>query len=156
MGVSGTGKTTVGKLLAAEFDIPFFDGDDYHPEENIKKMISGNALNDDDRHDWLVALNQLAIENKKKGGVIACSALKEKYRTLLKDNIKEGVIFIYLEGTFDAIKKRLDSRENHYMSSTLLKSQFETLEPPNDALTISILKTPKEITKEILKQLKND
>ncbi|MFD2586820.1 gluconokinase [Croceitalea marina] len=156
MGVSGTGKTTIGKLLAKENHMPFFDGDDYHPKENIKKMASGNALNDDDRFDWLAELNKLAIENKTHGAVIACSALKKNYRVRLKDKIEEKAIFIHLEGAYEDIKKRLDNRENHYMTSALLKSQFEILEPPTEAITISILNTPKEIILKILSQLKND
>jgi carbohydrate kinase (thermoresistant glucokinase family) len=156
MGVSGTGKTTIGKLLAAELEIPFFDGDDYHPKGNIKKMTSGIALNDTDRYGWLLALNQLAKENKNRGAIIACSALKEKYRILLKNNIEPKARFIFLEGTYTQIKSRIDSRERHFMSSTLLKSQFETLEAPDSAITVSIMQTPEKMIQQILKQLKND
>ena len=156
MGVSGTGKTTIGKLLAAELKIPFFDGDDYHPKENIEKMASGMALNDDDRYGWLLALNQLAKERKNLGAVIACSALKKEYRTLLKNEIEAETEFIFLQGSYTDVKSRIDSREGHYMSSALLKSQFETLEVPDDAITVSILQTPKKIIQQILKELKND
>ena len=154
MGVSGTGKTTIGNLLAKALEIPFFDGDDFHPQVNVDKMASGQALDDNDRYDWLAALNQLAINNKTKGAVIACSALKEKYRVQLSSKIEMETVFIYLKGTFAEIKSRLDSREGHFMTSALLKSQFETLEPPTEAITISILKTPKQIIKEILDHLK--
>lgn len=154
MGVSGTGKTTIGTLLAKELDIPFFDGDDYHPKENIVKMAAGNPLNDDDRYAWLAALNELAIKNKEIGAVIACSALKKKYRKQLKVNVQEESEFIYLKGTYEEIKSRLDNRKGHYMSSKLLKSQFDTLEPPKKAIKVSILLSPEQILQEILNQLK--
>ena len=154
MGVSGTGKTTIGKLLSKELGVPFFDGDDYHSKENIEKMASGQPLNDDDRFGWLAKLNLLAKEHKTKGGIIACSALKEKYRIQLTTDIETDTRFIYLKGSFAEIKERLDSRDNHYMTSTLLKSQFDVLEPPKKAITVSIMETPKQIVKEILSQLK--
>lgn len=154
MGVSGTGKTTIGKLLAEELAIPFFDGDDYHPKENTAKMASGNALNDNDRYGWLAALNELANKNKEIGAVIACSALKEKYRTQLKTKIEKETVFVYLKGSYTEIKSRLDSRKGHFMTSTLLKSQFDTLEPPSEAIIVSITLTPEQILKEILNQLK--
>lgn len=154
MGVSGTGKTTIGKLLAKKFAIPFFDGDDYHPKENIAKMASGNALNDDDRFGWLAALNKLAIQNKNIGAVIACSALKKKYRIQLKTKIEEEAVFVYLKGSYAEVKVRLDSREGHFMTSTLLKSQFDVLEPPTDEIAVSIMLTPEQILQEILNQLK--
>jgi len=154
MGVSGTGKTTIGNLLAKALTVPFFDGDDFHPQANINKMAAGLPLNDNDRYDWLATLNQLAKNNKAKGAVIACSALKEKYRVQLSSTIEMKTVFVYLKGTFAEIKSRLDSREGHFMTSALLKSQFDTLEPPTDAITVSILHTPKQITKEILNHLK--
>lgn len=154
MGVSGTGKTTIGNLLAKALTVPFFDGDDFHPQANINKMAAGLPLNDNDRYDWLATLNQLAKNNKTKGAVIACSALKEKYRVQLSSTIEMKTVFVYLKGTFAEIKSRLDSREGHFMTSALLKSQFNTLEPPTDAITVSILHTPKQITKEILNHLK--
>ena len=144
MGVSGTGKTTIGKLLAKNLNIPFFDGDDYHPKENIDKMSSGKALDDDDRYGWLAALNELAIENRKSGAVIACSALKEKYREQLKTNIEKEAVFVYLEGSFEEVESRLDNRKGHFMTSDLLKSQFDTLEPPNGEITVSITKHRKK------------
>lgn len=147
MGVSGTGKSTVGKLLSNEFNIPFYDGDDYHPQANIDKMAAGNALNDDDRLDWLLKLNELALGNQDQGAVIACSSLKKKYRTLLNKNLKAHY-FIYLEGSFDLIFERITKRKDHFMNSKLLKSQFDTLETPDDTeslIPISITHTPEEI-----------
>ena len=154
MGVSGTGKTTIGKLLASTLNIPFYDGDDYHPKENVEKMSAGNPLNDEDRYGWLAALNELGSDHKTEGAVIACSALKAKYRTQLRDTIEDHIVFVYLEGAYEQIKSRLDSRDNHFMSSKLLKSQFATLEPPTNAIITSIDQTPKQIIDHVLSQLK--
>ncbi|MDV7138623.1 gluconokinase [Maribacter sp. TH_r10] len=153
MGVSGCGKSTIGLLLAEKLGIPFFDGDDYHPEANVKKMKSGLALNDDDRKGWLEALNELAIEHKEKGAVIACSALKESYRSLLRKQLKKEMAFVYLQGSFSEIHARLQKRKGHYMPIELLKSQFETLEEPKDAITVSITHSPDRIVTEILKKI---
>ena len=155
MGVSGCGKSTIGKLLANEFDIPFFDGDDYHPEVNVKKMAAGNPLNDDDRQGWLERLNALSVKHKNKGVVIACSALKESYREILRNQITSQVEFVYLEGTFEEISQRLQQRENHFMPAGLLQSQFDTLEIPLDAITVSITKTPPEIISKIIELYKS-
>ena len=103
MGVSGCGKSTIGKMLAQELEIPFFDGDDYHPEANIEKMKSGRPLNDEDRKGWLLRLNTLAQSQKEKGAVIACSALKEAYRVLLNKGLKNEVCWVYLEGSYATI-----------------------------------------------------
>lgn len=154
MGVSGCGKSTIGRLLACELTIPFFDGDDYHTEANVKKMALGNPLNDTDREGWLNRLNGLAIENKNKGAVIACSALKNSYRLILKRNLDSLIEFVYLYGTFEEISDRLKKRKNHFMSTGLLKSQFDTLEVPNDAISVSITKTPLEIITRILEVYK--
>lgn len=155
MGVSGCGKSTIGKLLAEALEISFFDGDDYHPEENVKKMAAGNALNDNDRQGWLKQLNTLTIDNKNKGAVIACSALKQSYREILSENIASQIEYIYLEGSFEDISKRLQQRKDHFMPAALLRSQFETLEIPDEAITVSIKKNPQEILVEILNQYQN-
>lgn len=152
MGVSGTGKTTIGLLLSKTYGIPFFDGDDYHPEENIKKMSSGEALDDNDRQGWLESLNKLAIQQAKSGAIIACSALKEKYRIILQNNIQEQMVFVYLKGTFEQVKNRLEQRKGHFMSSILLQSQFDTLEEPNEAIVVSIHATPQDIIANIKDQ----
>ncbi|MEO9513521.1 MAG: gluconokinase [Flavobacteriaceae bacterium] len=153
MGVSGTGKSTIGNLLSNTLDIPFFDGDDFHPKANIKKMGMGKPLNDKDREGWLLRLNKLAQQHKVKGVIIACSALKESYRKILNNKMEGQLRFIYLEGSFELIKSRLDSREEHFMTSSLLKSQFDTLEPPKNAIKVSISLTPEEIIKQIIKQI---
>jgi len=149
MGVSGTGKTTIGKLLSQIHGFPFFDGDDYHPKENIEKMSSGEPLNDNDRKDWLQSLNTLAYNQLESGAIIACSALKEKYRSILSQGIENQLVFIYLKGTFEQVKNRLESRKGHFMSSALLQSQFDTLEEPEDAIEVSIELSPEKIIKAI-------
>ncbi|TMU57690.1 gluconokinase [Flagellimonas algicola] len=153
MGVSGTGKSTIGTMLSEQLGIPFFDGDDYHPEANVKKMSAGRPLNDHDRQGWLLRLNELAKEYQSTGAVIACSALKQSYRDLLRQGMNEKLAFVFLEGSFELIKSRLESRKGHFMTSTLLQSQFDTLEPPEDAITVSIALQPTEITEQVIKQL---
>ncbi len=146
MGVSGVGKSTIGSLLSKEFSIPYFDGDDFHPQENVEKMANGHSLNDDDRYGWLLKLNSLANEQIDKGGcVIACSALKEKYRGILEKNIEKNIKWVFLNGSFDLISKRMQARKGHYMPESLLKSQFDTLETPINAIDVDIHKSPEEI-----------
>jgi len=155
MGVSGSGKSTVGVMVAKALGYTFYDGDDYHPEANIKKMSNGEPLNDDDRQGWLKSLNQLAHENRQSGAVIVCSALKEKYRTTLKNGLDKSCVFIYLEGNLETISERLKQRTDHFMPKELLVSQFEALEPPKEAITISITNTPEKIVTHALQFLKN-
>jgi gluconokinase len=154
MGVSGCGKTTIGKLLAEKTGCDFYDGDDYHPPENIAKMAAGIPLSDEDRLVWLKALAAIIqIENRQgKNGVIACSALKEKYRELLRVNGAE-VQFVYLKGSYDLIYARMQTRDRHYMKPAMLKSQFEALEEPVDALVEDITQTPEKILDNIVEQL---
>jgi 6-phosphogluconate dehydrogenase len=154
MGVSGVGKSTIGKLLSQQLSIPFFDGDDYHPEKNVKKMAQGKALTDDDRYEWLVKLNELAKEQIKQNScIIACSALKENYRDHLKKNIEANVKWIFLNGSFDQISDRLKQRKDHFMPSSLLKSQFDVLEDPIQALNIDIANSPTKIVEHIVSEL---
>ena len=151
MGVSGSGKTTVGMLVAEKTGIPFFDADDFHSSDNKEKMKAGQPLTDDDRKDWLNVLNKMAImQASGEGAIIACSALKEKYRKVLTEGIKKS-IWIFLKGNFTQIYERLKNRKGHYMAADLLTSQFEILEVPFDAYTISIDKTPEEIAELICK-----
>ncbi len=155
MGVSGCGKSTVGKLLAQELRIPFFDGDDFHPQANIAKMEAGKALNDTDRQGWLESLNKLAKKHKLRGAIIACSALKESYRNLLEKDVLEQTEFVFLKGSYDEILARLQQRENHFMPAALLKSQFDTLEIPTKAITVSIANPPSEIVAKIINDYKS-
>ena len=155
MGVSGCGKSTIGRLLAKDLSIPFFDGDDYHPASNIQKMSEGIPLNDDDRHNWLIELNLLAKQHLFHGAVIACSALKEKYRETLRKDIEDKICVIYLEGSIQEIKERLTNRKDHFMPAALLKSQFDALEPPSDAITVAISLPPEDIVDNIRTVLKS-
>ena len=149
MGVSGTGKSTIGTMLAQKLDVPFFDGDDFHPEANIQKMASGQPLNDEDRYDWLVYLNELANKYIGKGAVIVCSALKSSYREILKNGLGDSLQFIHLVGSFELIQSRMEKRTSHFMPPNLLESQFATLEPPQDAITVSIEPSPENVVANI-------
>ena len=141
MGVSGCGKTTVGMALADKLGCSFYDGDDFHPPENVAKMASGTPLNDDDRYPWLERLRDLIGEHLMGGktAVIACSALKKKYRDQLRRG-NDGLQIVYLEGSFTLIWERMAAREPHYMKADMLQSQFDALEPPSvdEAIIIDI------------------
>ncbi len=152
MGVSGCGKSTIGKLLAAEFKFSFFDGDDYHPKANVKKMSRGIPLNDVDREDWLKRLNLLAKQYCEKGAVIACSALKQVYRDNLMKEIEDQIEFVYLEGSKVEILRRLEDRKNHFMPAGLLDSQISTLEIPKNAIAVSIQHAPDKMVQKIIDQ----
>ena len=137
MGVAGSGKTATGQLLCTKIGIPFFDGDDFHSTQNKNKMKDGIALNDEDRMPWLHNLNDLAKQQACiNGAIIACSALKKMYRDILMDGINK-VYWIFLEGDYETLYKRLMDRANHYMPASLLKSQLATLELPTNALQIN-------------------
>lgn len=151
MGVSGVGKTTIGRLLAQKMDLPFYDADDFHPEANRNKMAAGLALQDEDRWPWLNALANQIEQWSQEGAVLACSALKESYRETLNKNAR--VSFIFLQASFDNIKERLATRKNHFFSPELLQSQFDTLEVPKKAILVNAHKNPKEIVKEIQKTI---
>ena len=116
MGVSGSGKTTIGLALAQKLESPFYDGDDFHPPESVAKMASGVPLNDDDRYPWLAQLHDLIADHLARGktAVIACSALKKKYRDQLREG-NEGVYIIYLKGNLSLIWERMEARQAHYM-----------------------------------------
>ncbi|GGD37357.1 gluconokinase [Muriicola marianensis] len=154
MGVSGSGKSTIGKQLANTLSLPFFDGDDFHPQANITKMSEGLALDDEDRKPWLQILNSLAKKHEQTGAVIVCSALKESYRNLLEKGISPEPLWIYLNGSFDLISERLRQRKGHFMPSALLRSQFDTLEAPEDAIEVSVKLSPDQILETILKELR--
>ena len=151
MGVSGSGKTTVGRLLAHALSASFYDADDYHLPENKHKMQSGIALNDSERLPWLKRLNALCLEPREGQMILACSALKESYRAILEEN--NPIKWVFLIGSFDQIRERLESRSGHYMPASLLSSQFNDLGPPKKALQDAIDQTPEAQVKYILSQL---
>ena len=155
MGVSGSGKTSVGKALADHLGWDFYDADDFHPPINISKMAGGIPLDDSDRVPWLAALHNLISSNLKKNQpcVLACSALKEHYRQKLLEGNKD-VQLVYLKGAYDLIWSRISMREDHYMKPHMLQSQFDALEEPVNALTIDISSSADEIVREILKYTK--
>ena len=127
MGVSGSGKSTVGAALAQRLRVPFADADDFHPEANIAKMTAGHALDDDDRRPWLDSIGEWLAAHAD-GGVMSCSALKRTYRDQLRQHCPD-VDFLHLAGTPEVIGRRQASRPGHFMPASLLASQFETLEP---------------------------
>ena len=153
MGVSGSGKTTVGRLLSEELGWKYYEADDYHPSANIEKMSSGIPLNDADRRPWLETLRDLIRDclERKENAVLACSALKESYREFLL--IDERVILFYLKGDYEIIRQRLGHRRGHYMNPKLLDSQFDTLEEPEAATHVDISSSPEEIVKNIRSRL---
>ena len=133
MGVTGCGKTTIGSKLARSLGVLFLDADDFHPEANLKKMSSGTPLDDSDRIPWLESLREELRSNR--GCVLACSALKQNYRSMLEDTDRDTV-FIMLEISKETARCRLRSRANHFMPETLIDSQFDSLERPTDALVV--------------------
>ncbi|NWI85604.1 GNTK gluconokinase, partial [Pitta sordida] len=169
MGVSGSGKTTVGSRLAAKLGWKFYDADDYHPLDNKKKMAEGIPLNDEDRIPWLCALHDILRreDSSKQDAVLACSALKRMYRQVLVngasaiesnqpaqpgENPALKILFVHLDGPIDIIAGRLAKRRGHFMPPELLKSQFDTLEPPSapeNFITVSLEKSLPEIVVEI-------
>ncbi len=154
MGVSGSGKTTIGTLLAQQMGVTFADADDYHSAANKAKMAAGHPLDDADREPWLEELNRVMRGwfAAGQGGVLACSALKESYRVTLHTGIPEGAIrFVLLEASKGLIAERLAERRHEFMTPMLLASQLATLEKPGaDALDIVNDRTPAEVVAEIL------
>ena len=139
MGVAGSGKTTIGRELAARLGCEFLDGDDFHPSENVARMAAGTPLSDEDRAPWLDRLNALLCEREAWGqsAVLACSALKECHRARLMQGLASCEL-VFLQGSFDLIRSRLEARRHQYMPASLLESQFAALEPPRDAIVIDI------------------
>ncbi len=156
MGVSGSGKTTIGTLLAKRTGTIFADADDYHPQSNKDKMHAGIPLNDDDRQPWLETLNGLLVgwHESGAGGVLACSALKQKYRETLAQGMPgNAVTFVWLDGDKELLGERLAARHHAYMNPKLLDSQIATLEPPKDALRVVNDCPPEKVVDEILQHV---
>lgn len=156
MGVSGCGKSSVGKALAEALGCPFYDGDDFHPPENVAKMAAGQPLNDQDRAPWLARLRDLLHGHIAAGtsAVLASSALKRRYRDTLREG-NPGLVFVHLAGEFDLIYARMQARQGHYMGAAMLRSQFEALEAPDpdEALTLSIEAPVPQIVAQVLDHL---
>ncbi|MDB4792292.1 gluconokinase, partial [Akkermansiaceae bacterium] len=144
MGVSGSGKTTVGKLLAQKTGGRFLDGDDFHPPKNVAKMSSGIPLTDEDRQGWLETLASI-IHEADDLTIIACSALKASYREILKE-----AEFIFLHGSPELLADRINQRSGHYMPPGLLQSQLETLEVPTNVLALNVVESPQTLVEQIM------
>ncbi len=151
MGVSGSGKTTIGELLAQRLGWPYLDADDFHPPANVEKMRSGNPLTDADRWPWLDRMNGMLRERAVAGQsvVLGCSALRQVYRDRLGSGLAD-VRWVHLQGSFELIQARLQGRQHRYMPASLLQSQFTTLETPQDALAVDIGGTPDQIIGRII------
>ena len=146
MGVSGSGKTTIGQPLAGRLGIPFLDADEFHPPGNVAKMAAGMPLTDADRWPWLALLNGKLRE--EKNAVLACSALKQSYRDALARGLAD-CRFVHLRGNIELIRARLANRQHRYMPASLLESQFATLEPPASAMVVDIGQSPEDCVEAI-------
>lgn len=158
MGVSGAGKSTVGRLIAARLDCAFRDADSFHPAANIEKMSRGEPLTDDDRLPWLQAIAAWIEERRSLGlGVVTCSALRRRYRDLVTDHQRADVRLVHLKGEYDVIAARLRARQGHFMPPALLRTQFDALEEPGAderAITVSIDAAPEEIAERVMEKLR--
>ena len=150
MGVAGCGKTTIGSKLARSLGVLFLDADDFHPKANLKKMSSGTPLDDSDRIPWLELLREELQSNRDC--VLACSALKQNYRSILEDTDR-NTVFIMLEISEETARRRLLSRANHFMPETLIDSQFDSLERPTDALVVDAEAPVNSILDVILRKI---
>jgi carbohydrate kinase (thermoresistant glucokinase family) len=155
MGVCGTGKTTIGHALSEELSWPFFDPDSFHPPENIEKQRQGIPLTDEDRLPWLNNIHRKMAEISAQGesAIFGCSALKERYREILRRGISQFVIF-HLCGDRELVRERVTKRKGHFMPASLVDSQYETLETPKDAISLDIALPPQEIVQIILKEIR--
>ena len=156
MGVTGSGKTTIGELLAQRTGAVFADADDYHPAANKQKMAAGHPLNDEDRQPWLETLNKLmrGWYESAQSGVLACSALKQKYRDTLASGMPhDALTLVWLDTPKEIIAERLAARHHEFMNPNLLQSQFDTLEPPADALRIVNDRAPEQVVNTILEKI---
>jgi gluconokinase len=156
MGVSGSGKTTIGELLAQQLGRPFYDGDDFHSAANVAKMAAGHPLTDADRHDWLADLAAHLGEWEAAGGaILACSALKEAYRQTLQAGEQLPLTWVFLDGSRELLEKRLEGRSDHYMKASMLDSQLTTLEKPDYGIRIELTnsETPAQVVARVVAQL---
>jgi carbohydrate kinase (thermoresistant glucokinase family) len=153
-GISGSGKTTVGKSLARYLSLPFFDADDYHSDLCVKKMSAGIPLDDTDRMPWLMKLSQKIREwENSEGAVLACSALKDSYRKILVGDLSESVTFVFLKIEKSIAYQRLNERKGHYFTADMLESQFAVLEAPADAIHAENINPPEETVVKIINEI---
>lgn len=155
MGVSGTGKSTVGRMLADRLQVEFADADDFHSRENLEKMAAGTALTDEDRAPWLAAIGAWLQKHADRGGVVTCSALKRSYRDVLRKHAG-AVCFLHLTGSRELVSERIRSRSGHFMSESMLSSQLSALETPgaDEAhVDVDIAQAPDEVVTEFLSRL---
>jgi gluconokinase len=154
MGVTGSGKTTIGTMLAKELGLLFLDADDFHPPENIAKMKQGIPLSDADRVPWLTAIHKELTRQDAagKGCVLGCSALKQSYRDTLSAGLDTRVV--YLKGTYEEMRAHILARHGHFAGEGILAGQFRDLEEPKDAIVISVSRKPGEIVKEAVRELR--
>lgn len=156
MGVSGVGKTTVGKILADRLTLPFGEGDDFHSEHNIAKMSAGEPLTDADRWSWLEAIGTWLDDHAASGAVVACSALKRSYRDILRNHARD-VWFLHLTGSHELLRQRIAGRKGHFMPPSLERSQWQTLEPPGEdeqAITVDVANPPEQVVSQFLTELR--
>jgi len=157
MGVSGCGKSTVGQKIAERLGCAYRDGDEFHSDANRAKMHAGIPLNDDDRKPWLESIRAYMDEMTSDGRslVVACSALKQRYRDVLRGNAGSGgnTEFVYLKGSFELLEGRLAARKDHFFNPNLLRSQFDALEEPTDAIVVDIALPPDTIVDQAVTQL---
>lgn len=159
MGVTSSGKSTVGDALAKEIGAKFIDGDDLHPKSNILKMSGGQPLNDEDRAPWLERIRDAAfsLTRKSETGIIVCSALKKHYRDIIRDG-NSNLTFVYLKGDFELIMNRIKARSGHFMKESMVASQFSTLEEPSldevDVITVNISGSVGDIVANVVEAIK--
>lgn len=158
MGVSGSGKTTVGQALARALQWPFYEGDSFQPPDNVAKMAAGVPLTDQDRAPWLAALAAVIADaiRRGEGGVMACSALKKSYRRTLRAAAADGqqVVFVWLKGSYETILARMQRRQGHFMQANMLQSQFATLEEPCSAIIVDVSSPLEAQVQQILAALR--
>jgi carbohydrate kinase (thermoresistant glucokinase family) len=155
MGVAGSGKTTIGQKLSSKTGYAFYDADYFHPQENIDKMKAGHPLTDEDRWPWLDNIHAFVSGQLQSGNniILACSALKQVYRDRLSKGIEGQCRWVYLNGSYQTILQRMESRTGHYMPAALLQSQFDALEVPAGTIEVNIDMTPEKIAEEIIEKI---
>src|SRR6056297_3452227 len=157
MGVSGVGKTTIGKLLAQNLGLPFFDADDFHSPQNIIRMKEGIPLEDKDRKAWLHTLaEKISLWHRSTGAVLACSALKEEYRQKLSSIPPENLVWIFLHADYELILQRLNDRKEHFFKSTLLRTQYDILEKPKSGIHVNVQASKEDIIEEIMEKINSE